>query len=337
MTRKLLYVAVAAVIAAAGAAVALAIYLDRWSNQPLAIAAPTTIILEPGQSVTQFARHMQRRELLDSPRLLVWYSRWRGLDTRLQAGEYALAVATTPDVLLNAMADGDVVQHQVQLLEGTTVTQVLEVLRQAGELEHTLQAQTPVALHAELGLDARFAEGMFFPDTYTFTRGATDRSILMRAHEAMLNRAQHAWDNRADDLSLNDVEELVILASIVEKETGRAADRGKISQVFHLRLEKGMLLQTDPTVIYGLGDSFDGNLTRAHLRQDTPFNSYTRRGLPPSAIALPSAASLEAAAHPEPGDYLYFVARGDGSSQFSRTLAEHNAAVRRYQLGKGSS
>ncbi len=332
MTRKLLYVAVTAVIAAAGAAVALAIYVDRWASQPLAIDA-TTIILEPGQSVSQLAQRLHRRELLDDPELLVWYSRWRGLDTRLQAGEYALAGSTTPDGLLNAMAEGAVVQHQVQLLEGTTVRQVLEVLRQAGALEHTLQAATPAALHAELGLSGSFAEGMFFPDTYTFTRGASDRSILMRAHEAMLTRAQLAWDGRAENLQLNSVEELVILASIVEKETGRAADRAKISQVFHLRLEKGMLLQTDPTVIYGLGESFDGNLTRAHLRQDTPFNSYTRRGLPPSAIALPSAASLEAAAHPEPGDYLYFVARGDGSSQFSRTLEEHNAAVRRYQLG----
>ncbi len=177
-----------------------------------------------------------------------------------------------------------------------------------------------------------FAEGMFFPDTYQFRRGDSDRSVLLRAHQAMLDQVESIWQGRALDLGLSTRHELVVLASIIEKETGAEADRAQISQVFHKRLQEGMRLQTDPTVIYALGEAFDGNLTRAHLKIDSPFNTYRVRGLPPTPIALPSAASLQAAAHPADGDFLYFVARGDGSSQFSRTLAEHNRAVRRYQL-----
>ncbi len=306
-------------------------HLDRWGETPL--QAEATVTLSPGESVTRFGNRLARRELIGSARLFRWYLRWEGLDTQLQAGTYAIEPETTPAMLFADMAAGREVQYQVQLLEGTTVRDVLATLKEAPWLEHTIEAEDAEALHAELALETRFAEGMFFPDTYAYTRGATDRSVLERAHRMMLEEAASAWQARSPEVLLQDVEELIILASIVEKESGVPSDRNQISQVFHLRLAQRMLLQTDPTVIYGLGEAFDGNLTRAHLNADGPFNTYKRRGLPPTAIALPSQAALVAAAQPAAGEYLYFVARGDGSSQFSRTLAEHNAAVRRYQLG----
>jgi UPF0755 protein len=175
---------------------------------------------------------------------------------------------------------------------------------------------------------------MFFPDTYQYRRGDLDRDLLLRAHDAMQRLLEESWRQRGENLQIETPEQAVILASIIEKESGLAADRGLISQVFHNRLAKRMMLQTDPTVIYALGAAFDGNLTRAHLKMDSPYNTYRRRGLPPTPIALPSAAALHAALHPLNGDFFYFVAKGDGTSQFSRTLAEHNRAVRKYQLGE---
>ncbi len=331
MLRKLCYTLAAAVLLASVTLIAALWLLARWGDTALAVEA--TVTLAPGESVSGFGRRLERRELIDSARTFRWYLRWRGLDTQLQAGTYAIKPDTTLAGLLADMAAGREVQYQVQLLEGTTVADMLLALREAPWLEHTLTAEDAETLHAELALETSFAEGMFFPDTYAYTRGTSDRSVLERAHRMMLEEAANAWSQRSADVQLDDVEQLIILASIVEKESGDPADRGQISQVFHLRLAERMRLQTDPTVIYGLGKAFDGNLTRAHLNQDGPFNTYRRRGLPPTAIALPSQAALLAAAQPAAGDFLYFVSRGDGTSQFSRTLAEHNAAVRRYQLG----
>ena len=190
-------------------------------------------------------------------------------------------------------------------------------------------------LQYELDLDLPFTEGAFFPDTYFVPKGASDLSVLQRAHDALLVQLQSAWNSRGPDLAIETPAQALVLASIIEKESDAPEDRRQISQVFHLRLKKNMKLQTDPTVIYALGESFDGDIRRRDLRVDSPFNTYRYKGLPPTPIALPSRASIDAAVNPADGDFLYFVARGDGTSQFSRTLEEHNAAVRRYQLSKG--
>lgn len=309
-------------------------YLMGWGETRLSLSEQNKVLFASGNSLRGFAGELHQLDVLDRPSWFVWLARLQGLDTQLQAGEYALQPGMTPMNLLRKMAAGKVVVYQFRIQEGYTVAQILAALGEDEHLVHTLTSKTAVQLAAELMLATPFAEGMFFPDTYQFSRGETDRDLLRRAHGVMLAKVAQAWRERAPELPITDADELVILASIIEKESGTQADRAQISQVFHRRLARNMLLQTDPTVIYGVGREFDGNLTRAHLRQDTPYNTYTRRGLPPTPIAIPSAASLQAAAHPAAGDYLYFVARGDGSSQFSRTLAEHNSAVRRYQLGR---
>jgi len=205
-------------------------------------------------------------------------------------------------------------------------------LAAAQGLGQTLVATDNANLLAALGFEPAPAEGQFFPDTYAYHRAQSDRDILLRAHRRMQKELADAWSERAEDLPYKNPYEALIMASIIEKESGRDSDRLSVSQVFVRRLKIGMKLQTDPSVIYGVGDAFDGNLTRRHLRTDSPYNTYTRFGLPPTPISLAGREALRAALNPAPGDYLYFVARGDGSSQFSRTLAEHNAAVRRYQL-----
>jgi UPF0755 protein len=226
------------------------------------------------------------------------------------------------------------VQHEARLLEGWTLGQTLDYLAGLDTLRHAL-ADTPEAqLMATLGLEPQMAEGWFFPDTYRFERGTQDVAVLLTAHRKMQQELDRVWQERDADLPYSHPYQVLIMASLIEKETGLDAERAKIARVFTSRLEQGMRLQTDPTVIYGLGEDFDGNLTRAHLNQDGPYNTYRRAGLPPTPIALPGKRSLEAAVHPAPGAYLYFVARGDGSSQFSATLDEHLAAVRRYQLNR---
>ncbi len=296
--------------------------------------ASHTAVFATGDTLVSLATELQRHGFLEGTQRLLLLGRLSGLDTQLQAGEYDIDGQLTPRELLTKLSRGDVVTYEFRIEEGGTVAQMLKRLAQHEALTHVLQARDAVSLHKELGLASAFAEGMFFPDTYQYRRGDTDRALLWRAHEAMLQLLEQTWQGRGTDLYIHSMDEMVILASIIEKESGLAADQGIISQVFHNRLAKRMLLQTDPTVIYALGETFDGNLTRASLRVDSPFNTYRYRGLPPTPIAAPSAAALQAAVHPTPGDYYYFVARGDGSSQFSRTLAEHNRAVRKYQLGQ---
>ena len=313
--------------------------LLHWADTPFPAAASAGgagahFTLDPGDSLSSLAQQLQDQGLLDERRRLLVLARMLALDTKLQAGEYRFEAGLTPRALLLKLNRGDVVTYSFRIIEGVTVAQLLAQLAAEPRLQHLLQATDVQALHSELGLQSAFAEGMFFPDTYQYRSGDSDKVLLLRAHQAMLEQLQQAWKTRAEDLVIRSPEEAMILASIIEKETGLASDRGLISQVFHKRLRERMKLQTDPTVIYALGDSFDGNLTRAHLQLSSPFNTYRVRGLPPTPIALPSAASLRAALHPAPGEFLYFVARGDGASQFSLTLAEHNRAVRKYQLGQ---
>ncbi len=328
----------AGVLAAAGAAGLGYWYVDDWRRQPL-VAADLVLELQPGDTLNQVvgelaaaAQHGSRPLGRLDRRLLIMLGQLQGAAARLQVGEYLIKTGTTPSQLLQQLQQGRVIQHEFRIAEGATVAHTLAQLRAEVRLSHQLQATGPQELCAELEVQETFCEGWFFPDTYNFRKGSTDAEILQRAHAAMKEQLAAAWSRRHGDLPLSSDTDLLVLASIIEKESALAGDRETISQVFHNRLRKGMRLQTDPTVIYGIGAAFDGNLTRKHLRTDTAFNTYTRHGLPPTPIALPSRESLLAAARPSQGNFLYFVSRGDGTSQFSETLAEHNAAVRRYQL-----
>jgi UPF0755 protein len=265
-----------------------------------------------------------------------WHWRWlawrMGVARRLKAGEYALSQGTTPRDLLARMARGEVVQHRFTIIEGWTFRDLRAALARDPVLIATIEGRTDAEVMALIGAAGVPAEGRFLPDTYLFPRGTRDIDVLRRAHRALERALDRAWNARADDLPLASRDELLVLASIVEKETGRVDERREVAGVFTRRLKLGMRLQTDPTVIYGVGAAFDGNLTRRHLETDTPWNTYTRAGLPATPIAMPGVAALEAAANPRETDALYFVARGDGSHEFSATLDEHNAAVRRWQL-----
>ena len=252
---------------------------------------------------------------------------------RLQAGEYALSPALSPEAILRKLVEGDVVRYRFTLVEGWSMRDLRAAIARDPVLEDDVGGLDDAALMARLGRSGVPAEGRFLPETYQFVRGDAASEILRRAADAMDAALAEAWSARRADLPLNTPEQLLTLASIIEKETGQARERPEIAGVFVRRLRIGMRLQTDPTVIYGLGAAFDGNLRRRDLQADTPFNTYTRAGLPPHPIALPGRAALMAAAQPLDGDTLYFVARGDGSHVFSRTYAEHREAVRRYQLG----
>ena len=324
-----------AAVAAAGAAW----WIDRWLAAPLAVEPPAVLILESGDTAADLAAKVEAAGWLEHARLLPWVMRLRGDAERLQAGEYAVAAGETLDGLLARLLAGDVVVHAFRIVEGGRIADVLAALSADPRLAQTLGAARPETLLADLGLEPAQAfgahgEGWFFPDTYAFTAGDQDRSLLLRAHAKMRSELDAAWAGRAPDLPYGNPYEALIIASLVEKETSRAEDRAHVSQVFAARLKRNMRLQADPTVIYGLGERFDGNLTRAHLREPTPYNTYVRKGLPPTPIALPGREALAAALHPSGADYLYFVARGDGSSEFSATLDAHNRAVRKFQLNR---
>jgi UPF0755 protein len=259
--------------------------------------------------------------------------RLMGKARTLQAGTYRVEKPLTPLEILDKLARGDVVFLDMLFVEGTTFQQWLAVLAGHPRVRQTLAGKTEVQMRAIFGIDQPL-EGWFFPDTYRFAPGTSDVDILKRAHGAMKRRLAEAWAGRNADTPLKSPYEALILASIVEKETGLAAERAQIAAVFITRLKRGMRLQTDPTVIYGMGERFDGNIRKKDLTADTPWNTYTRDGLPPTPIAMPGAASIKAAVNPAPADYTYFVARKDGSHEFSRTLEEHNRAVAKYQLGK---
>lgn len=245
-----------------------------------------------------------------------------------RAGEYLLPEGLTPQQLLVLLSSGDVVQYRITLVEGWSFGQFAQALARDPVLLHTLDLASPYEWDPGTVFEGmEYAEGWFLPETYQFTRGDRDVDILARAKEAMNGALQSAWDSRATGLPLGSPYELLILASIIEKETALDSERERIAGVFVRRLQKGMRLQTDPTVIYGLGEAFDGDIRRRDLRTDTPYNTYTRHGLPPTPIAMPGRASLEAAAHPAEGEELYFVADGNGGHTFSKTLAEHQAAV----------
>lgn len=295
-------------------------------------ASGIVLDIPAGRSVRGIANDLAARGLIDHPRFFEWMARRSGNTGRLQAGEYRIVPGTLPGAFIEQVASGKVVQHSLTVVEGWTFEQMLIAIRAHPAVRQTLQDQSAGQIMTALGRADEHPEGRFLPDTYHFPRGLTDLEFLRRAHMEMQRVLEREWAARAKGLPLKAPYEALILASIIEKETGLAEERARIAGVFVRRLQKGMRLQTDPTVIYGMGKDYDGNIRLRDLRTDTDYNSYTRSGLPPTPIALPGVDSVRAALHPAEGDELFFVGRGDGSHQFSVTLEEHNRAVRKYQL-----
>lgn len=305
---------------------------QRW-ERPLHIGeGGYSLTVESGQTLRGLARRLQEEGVCDYPWLLRLYGRWTGLDQQIKRGEYLVPQGTTPEALLLLLQSGKVVTYQVTLPEGITLARAVEILAAETRLERVLSGTGDQRL-SEFAGDYNGIEGLFFPDSYRFERGASDLDILQRAYNAMQVTLDQEWQSRAEKLPYATPYEALIMASIVERETGLPQERAEIAGVFVRRLKQGMRLQTDPTIIYGLGEAYQGNLTRKHLKDDSnPYNTYRIKGLPPGPIALPGRAAIHAALNPAHGKTLYFVARGDGGHHFSETLAEHQQAVRKYQL-----
>jgi UPF0755 protein len=306
-----------------------------WLQRPLPMAGDKVeVTVQSGASPRTVAEQWAAAGVRTPPELLWLWFRASGRSHLIKAGHYEFERGITPRVLLDRMVKGESQFEIVRVIEGWTFAQMRAALASAPALKPTTLAMSDAQVMAALGAPELAPEGRFFPDTYHYAKGASDLSVLRAAHQTMQRKLEAAWADRAPDLPVASIDEALILASIVEKETGLEADRVKVAAVFTNRLRLGMPLQTDPTVIYGLGAAFDGNLRKRDLLADTPYNTYTRKGLPPTPIALPGAASLKAAVQPAQSKALYFVARGDGSSVFSDNLADHNRAVNQYQRGR---
>ncbi len=306
-----------------------------WIERPLPLAGATAeVSIEPGTTPKDVAQAWVDAGVISSPKLLYAWFRWSGQARKIRAGSYEIDPGTSPRRLLEKMVQGDETLEHLRIVEGWTLRQLRAELARAPNLKPATASWTDAQLMEALGQPGQPAEGRFFPDTYAYSRGVSDLTVLKRAARAMQQRLAAVWAERAADTPLRSADEALTLASIVEKETGQAAERGLVAAVFVNRLRLGMPLQTDPTVIYGLGAAFDGNLRKRDLLADGPYNTYTRAGLPPTPISLPGMASLRAAVRPEASKALYFVARGDGTSEFSANLADHNRAVNKYQRGR---
>jgi UPF0755 protein len=337
MTRNILF-------RAAGAAILVISFVVAWfsydyrvfQEAPVNLDAPLVYDIPQGMTLGTLSNDLYRRGVISNALYFTWMVRLQGKAGAIQAGEYELKPGSTPREIAWQIINGLVIRHELTIVEGWNIYQVLDAVRANRHLVHTIEDIDHSSIMSALGLDEPHPEGLFFPDTSHFTKGMTDRDFMVRAYRAMKLRLEQEWAQREEGLPLSTPYEALILASIIEKETAVAGERRQIAGVFTRRLMKGMLLQTDPTVIYGIGRNFNGNITRRDLRTDTPYNTYTRKGLPPTPIAMPGADSIHAALHPGDGESLYFVAKGDGSHYFSSSLEEHNRAVVKYQLkGKG--
>ncbi len=312
--------------------VLLAVAFGYYATRPLTLPAlPFEFSLKQGSSLKAAAHQLQQEGALSNDRMFVWLARLLGKSTQIKAGNYELETVVTPLELLNMLTKGEVTQSELSIIEGWTFNQFRATLNANPAIRHDTAQLSEAEIFQRLGVAEKHPEGLFFPDTYYFANGASDLTLFKRAYLTMQKHLQENWQTREPDLPLDSPYQALILASIVEKETGQARDRSMIAGVFTNRLRKSIMLQTDPTVIYGMGEKFDGNLRKRDLLADTPYNTYTRAGLPPTPIALPGLASLQAALHPAKTNALYFVSRGDGSSEFSATLEQHNRAVNRYQ------
>ena len=331
MIRFVLRLVLLAIVAAA----ALGAYVHWRADQALEVrGGEAQFTIARGSGMRQTADAVRAAGVEVNADLLYWLARLSGMAPQVKAGSYEIRSGITARQLLAKLAAGEVSQRELRLIEGWTFAQMRAAINAHPDLQHDTLELDAAEILKRIGASETHPEGLLYPDTYLFDLNSSDVDIYRRAYREMKRRLERAWQKRAANLPLSNPYEALILASIVEKETGRNADRPLIASVFINRLRVGMRLQTDPTVIYGIGPRFDGNLRRRDLNRDTPYNTYTRAGLPPTPIAMPGMASIEATLHPAETKFLYFVARGDGSSEFSRHLRDHNRAVARYQLGR---
>lgn len=333
--KKFSLIALSVLLAVALVAGGLAAYAWHWASRAVEMNAERIQYTVPaGSGVRTIAQVMKDAGIDVNADGLVALARYTGMDRQIKAGAYEARRGDSPRRLLERMAAGDMVQARLTLVEGWTYQRIRQALRESPAVRQTLDGVDDAELLERLGSQYPSPEGLFMPDTYVFVPGTTDFDILRQAYRAQQDFLQEQWEQRSAGLPLATPYEALILASIVEKETGRTEERARVAGVFTNRLQRGMLLQTDPTVIYGMGEKYDGRIRKRDLQTDTPWNTYTRAGLPPTPIASPGRASILAALHPESHAYYYFVARGDGSSAFSANLREHNRAVSKYILGR---
>ncbi|PQZ60779.1 aminodeoxychorismate lyase [Achromobacter sp. MYb9] len=323
------------IVIAAAAAVGAA---WSWMHRPMQLPADRIdFVVDPGSSPRTVARALNAVGVPMWEPGFVWMARLTEQDKLMKAGGYQAINGDTPLLLLERLARGDMTQRQITFLEGWTFRQIRQALRENPDIKQTLGDVSDEALMERLGSDIKHPEGLFFPDTYVFTPGSTDYDLLRRAYQEGQRILQDTWAKRQSDLPVATPYEALVLASIIEKETGHGPDRRRVSGVFTNRLKIGMLLQTDPTVIYGMGENYQGRIRKRDLQTDTPWNTYTRPGLPPTPIAAAGRAALLAAVQPEQHKYLFFVSRGNGTSEFAENLSGHNRNVSRYILGQGQT
>ena len=323
-------------ILAAILVVAILVYqLLRFQHGSIALPQqPTVFLIRSGSNIKSIAQDLSMQKIINDPWLFILLAKVKGVETRVRAGEYQIEAGMTADELLEKFIQGSAIQYSFTVIEGWSFRQMLAAIAEDPVIEHTLKGKNNQEIMTSIGYPEQHPEGMFFPDTYRFPKGTSDADFLRRAYQVMQNHLTREWDQRDIDLPLKSSYDALILASIIEKETGAGFERPLISGVFIQRLKKNMRLQTDPTIIYGLGEAFDGNIRFRDLKKDTPYNTYLHAGLTPTPIALPGLEAIRAALHPAKTEALYFVSKGDGTHHFSATLDEHNTAVKRYQLNK---
>ena len=333
MIRKIYYSIGLVVLVVAVAITWLAYDIKQFMSTEMSIPPEGLIIkVESGSNLTRISNHLYTIKAISNPRYLIWYARWTSQARKVHIGEYELEVGATPKTFLTNIAKGNVIQYSVTIVEGWSFNQVMAALKSNEHISQTLNKKSNEQIMAEISHAAHHPEGRFMPDTYHFPRGEKDIDILKRAFSSMEGYLSSSWDGRTVGIPIKNTYEALILASIVEKETGLASERSAIAGVFSRRLIKRMRLQSDPTVIYGMGARYKGNIRRSDLTQETPYNTYRIFGLPPTPIAMPGREAINAVLNPEEGESLYFVAKGDGSHYFSANLDEHNQAVIKYQL-----
>ena len=307
--------------------------IKNFSDSPVDLGHEAVVFsIGKGKGLINTANEMQSQGIISSAKMFRWMARFSGQSRQIQAGEYELTTGMTPNDMLAMFITGKVKQYSLTIVEGWNFRQMMNAINQHPKLKHTLDGLADKKVMAELGYEGEHPEGRFLPDTYHFPVNTSDVEFLKRAHDAMQEVLTAAWKSRKQGLPYKSAYEALTMASIVEKETAVASEREMIAGVFVSRLNKRMRLQTDPTVIYGMGDSYKGNITRKDLKRDTPYNTYRRKGLTPTPIAMPGKDAIYAAMNPAEGEYLYFVAKGDGTHHFSTTVKEHNRAVRKYQI-----
>lgn len=304
-----------------------------FQHSEVNLQEPRVFLIKSGSNIKIIAQDLTMQKIIEDPWLFILLAKLKGVETRVRAGEYQLESGQTPDDLIEVFVSGSSIQYSFTVIEGWSFRQMLDAMARDPIIEHQLEDKTNEEIMRLIGYPDQHPEGMFFPDTYRFPKGTSDIDFLRRAYQVMQQHLEREWNQRESDLPLKSSYEALILASIIEKETGAGFERPLIAGVFTERLKRNMRLQTDPTVIYGLGESFDGDIRFRDLKKDTPYNTYLRAGLTPTPIALPGLDSIRAALHPAKTKALYFVSKGDGTHHFSETLEEHNGAVKRYQLG----